>query len=70
MESVYASPITFRVIISRRMRWTVHVTRMRRRRSVYMVLVGNVKERDHLGDPGVDGRIILRWIFENAMWGY
>jgi len=23
---------------------------------------GNVMERDHLGDPGVDGRIILRWI--------
>jgi len=21
------------------------------------------RERDHLGDPGVDGRIILRWIF-------
>jgi hypothetical protein len=21
------------------------------------------KERDHLGDPGADGRIILRWIF-------
>jgi hypothetical protein len=20
-------------------------------------------ERNHLGDPGVDGRIILRWIF-------
>ena len=20
-------------------------------------------ERDHLGDPGIDGRIILRWIF-------
>jgi hypothetical protein len=20
-------------------------------------------ERDHLGDPGVDGRIILSWIF-------
>jgi hypothetical protein len=26
-------------------------------------LVGNVKERDHWGDQGVDGRIILRWIF-------
>ena len=24
---------------------------------------GNLRERDHLGDPGVDGMIILRWIF-------
>jgi len=23
----------------------------------------NLRERDHLGDPGVDGRIILRLIF-------
>jgi hypothetical protein len=30
------------------------------RRGVYRVLVGNPEERDHLGDPGVDGRIILR----------
>jgi len=22
----------------------------------------NLREIDHLGDPGVDGRIILRWI--------
>jgi len=27
------------------------------------VLVGNLRERDHWGDPGIDGRIILRWIF-------
>jgi hypothetical protein len=23
---------------------------------------GNLRERDHLEDPGIDGRIILRWI--------
>ena len=24
---------------------------------------GNLRERDHWGDPDVDGKIILRWIF-------
>jgi hypothetical protein len=24
---------------------------------------GSLRERDHWGDPDVDGRIILRWIF-------
>ena len=24
---------------------------------------GNLRESDHFGDPGVDGRIILGWIF-------
>ena len=32
-------------------------------RNVYRVLIGgNMRERDHLEDPGVDGRIILRWV--------
>jgi hypothetical protein len=26
-------------------------------------LWGNLGERDHLGGPGVDKRIILKWIF-------
>jgi hypothetical protein len=26
-------------------------------------VVGNMKERDHLGGPSINGRIILRWIF-------
>jgi hypothetical protein len=25
---------------------------------------GNLREGDHWGDPGVDGRIIFRWIFQ------
>jgi hypothetical protein len=25
---------------------------------------GNLRERDHLKDPGVDGRIIVKWIFQ------
>jgi hypothetical protein len=28
----------------------------------------NPRERDHLGDKGVDGRIILRWIFRKWDW--
>jgi len=32
---------------------------------------GKLRERDHLGDPCLDGRIILRWIFgkwELGVW--
>ena len=31
---------------------------------------GNLKERDHLDDPGVDMRIILRWIFRKLAGGH
>jgi len=36
---------------------------MGERRGVYRVLMGKPEGKDHLGDPSVDGRIILRWIF-------
>jgi len=29
---------------------------------------GNLGERDHLVDPGVDGSIILKWIFRKLEW--
>ena len=34
-----------------------HVARMGEGRVVYRFWWGNLKERDHLGDPGVDGSI-------------
>jgi hypothetical protein len=32
-------------------------------RGVYRILVGKRKGKRQWGDPGVDGKIILRWIF-------
>jgi hypothetical protein len=32
-------------------------------RGVHRFLVEKPEERDHWGDPDLDGRIILRWIF-------
>ena len=58
LNDLYCSTNIVRVIKSRRMRWAGHVARMGERRGVYTVLVGKPE-----GDPGVGGRIILRWIF-------
>ena len=40
---------------------------MEESRCLYRVFVGKLQGRDHLEDPGVDGGIILRWIFRK--WG-
>jgi hypothetical protein len=34
------------------------------RRGAHRVLVGNLSARDHLEDLGIDGMIILEWIFK------
>jgi hypothetical protein len=59
LNNLYSSPNIVRVIKSRIMRWVGHAARMEERRGVYRVVVGKIRERDHLVDPGVDGRIIL-----------
>jgi hypothetical protein len=62
LNDLYSSSNISRVIKSR-MRWAGHIARMGEGQVYTIFLWGEVTERDHLEDLGVDGRIILRWIF-------
>ena len=55
--------ILFGVIKSRGMRLAGHVARIGRGEVYAGFWWGNLRERVYLQDPGVDGRIILSWIF-------
>ena len=68
LSDLHCSPNIVRVIKCRRMRWAGHVARMGRGETYTGFWWGKLRERDHLGDSGLDGRIILRGIFRK--WGY
>jgi hypothetical protein len=63
LHDLYPSPNIAQVIKPRIMRWAGHVARMWRREACVGFWWGNLRERDHWGDPSVDGRIILGRIF-------
>jgi hypothetical protein len=63
LHALYSSPNIVRMIKSRRIRWEGYVARMGKERGVIRFWWGNLRVRDHWGDPSVDGRIILGWIF-------
>ena len=59
INDLYSSPNIVREIKSKSMRWAGHVACMGREEAY----TGFCWGRDHLGDPSVDGKIILLWIF-------
>ena len=71
LKDLYSSPNIVRVIKSRRMRWAGHVAHVGEERGCIGSWWGYWKERDHWGDLGVDGGIILEWIsrrWDVGMW--
>jgi len=59
LNDLYSSPNIVRVIKSRRIRWAGHVAHMGVEMGCIGSWWGNRRERDHWGDLGVDGWIIL-----------
>jgi hypothetical protein len=55
LSDLYSSPNIIRVIKSRRMRWAGHLTRMGKREVHTGFWCGDLREGDHLGDPGFMG---------------
>ena len=51
IHSLYCSPNIVRVIKSRRLRWAVHVARMKTGRSAFKILTGKPTGKRPLGSP-------------------
>ena len=71
LNDLYSSPNIVQVIKSRRVRWAGHWHIWVRRGGHLGSWWGNWRERDHWGDLGTDGWIILGWIsrrWDVGMW--
>jgi hypothetical protein len=69
LHDMYFSPNIVQVIKLRRVRWAGQVAYMGEKRGYTAFWLRNLRERDHLEDPGVSGRITLRWIFRKRNVG-
>jgi hypothetical protein len=67
LNDLYSSPNVIQVIISRRLRWAGHVSRMGEKRGAYRILVGRPEGKRPLGRPRRRWEDILKWIFKK--WG-
>ena len=66
LNDLYSSANMTEVIRSRRIRWAGHVPHMGERKGACSILMGKPEERVDLEDPGVDGRIILKYILKKC----
>jgi hypothetical protein len=66
LNDLYYSPNIVRVTKPRIMRWAGHVVCMGIREVYTGFWWGNLKDRGNLEDPGISGRMILRWIFRKC----
>jgi len=64
LNDLQSSPDIFWVIKSRRMRCVGHIAHMGRTEMHTGFWWGNQRERDNLENPGINWRIILKWIFK------
>jgi hypothetical protein len=68
IHTLYSSPDIIRQVKARRMRWAGHVARMGEERKVYRFWWESPKERDHLEDQGVGGKMGSEWILGRLAW--
>jgi hypothetical protein len=69
LNDLYCSPNIIWVIKSRRMGWAGHVAHVGRGEVHTEFWWANLRERDHLEDPGLDGRLILKMDIQEVTCG-
>jgi hypothetical protein len=69
LYALYSSPNIIRVIKSRRLRWTGHVVRMRKKKGPYRALVGKSEGRRPLGRPRRRWEDNIKMDLQEVGWG-